>query len=162
MVMAMDDNKLIGKAGGLPWYIAADLKHFQRLTTGKAIIMGRRTYTDDIKRPLPKRENIVVSRDAGLSIDGVYVVQSLEAALALAAELTPAAQECCVIGGAELCRAAMASTERLYLTVVHGRFDGDTWLDSFEFSDWTTADRRSVPAGVQCEWAIDYYTLDRA
>jgi len=106
MVMAMDRNKLIGRAGGLPWRIPADFKHFVATTLNKAIIMGRRTFTDDIKRPLPK----------------------------------PDVEEHCVIGGAQLCRDAMPLTERLYLTVVDAEFEGDTWFDSFEFSDWSIRD----------------------
>lgn len=161
MVMAMDRNKLIGRAGGLPWRIPADFKHFVATTLNKAIIMGRRTFTDDIKRPLPKRSNIVVTRDQQWQFDGVQVAHSLQQAYALADELLPDVEEHCVIGGAQLCRDAMPLTERLYLTVVDAEFEGDTWFDSFEFSDWSIREQRALPACDEAPWDAVIYTLDR-
>lgn len=161
MVMAMDRRRLIGRAGGLPWHIPEDLKHFKVITTGKAIIMGRRTFSDDIKRALPQRTNIVVTRDPEWRHEGVEVVHGLAQAYALADRLLPAAEEHCVIGGAQLCREAMAQTERLYLTLVQGEFQGDTWLDSFDFGDWVVADERHLAADAKRDVAVVFYTLDR-
>ncbi len=161
MVMAMDRNKLIGRAGGLPWRIPEDSKHFKRTTLDKAIIMGRRTFSEDIKRALPKRLNIVVTRDKEWRHPGVEVAHSLEQAYEIAAKLLPDAPECYVIGGAQLCREAMEGTERLYLTVVNGEFEGDTWLDSFDFEDWHVTEQRSLAISESAAWPVDFYTLDR-
>lgn len=161
MVMAMDRNKLIGRAGGLPWRIPEDFKHFKATTLNKAIIMGRRTFTDDIKRALPKRTNIVVTRDPQWQFPGVEVAHSLEQAYSAADELLPNAVEHCVIGGAELCRIAIPLTERLYLTRVEAEFEGDTWFDSFDFSDWSIVAQRALPASDEAPWDVVFYTLDR-
>lgn len=161
MVMAMDQNKLIGRAGGLPWRIPEDFKHFKATTLNKAIIMGRRTFTDDIKRALPKRTNIVVTRDRQWQFPGVEVTHSLEQAYAMADELLPNAEEHCVIGGAQLCRDAMPLTDRLYLTLVESEFEGDTWLDSFDFSAWKVSSQRRLEADTKNAWAVTFYTLDR-
>jgi len=162
MVMAMDRNKLIGSAGGLPWHIPADFKHFKATTLNKAIIMGRRTFSEDIKRALPKRTNIVVTRNTQWTCDGVEVVFGLEQAFALADELLPNAEEHCVIGGAQLCREAIASTQRLYLTVVEAEFEGDTWFDSFDFSHWQVSEKKYLQVGEGNQWPVSFYTLDRA
>lgn len=161
MVMAMDQNKLIGRAGGLPWRIPEDFKHFKATTLNKAIIMGRRTFSDDIKRALPKRTNIVVTRDQQWQFPGVEVAYSLEQAYAKADELLPNAEEHCVIGGAQLCRDAMPLTERLYLTLVEAEFEGDTWFDSFDFSDWSIVEQWALPASDEASWDVVFYTLDR-
>ncbi len=161
MVMAMDRNKLIGRAGGLPWRLPADFQHFKATTLDKAIIMGRVTFSDDIKRALPRRVNIVVSRDEAWRADGVELVHGLEQAYQKAQDLLPDAPECYVIGGAQLCREAMAFTERLYLTVVDGEFEGDTWFDSFEFSDWVISSLRSLDADEKNAWGMTFYILDR-
>lgn len=162
MVMAMDRNKLIGRTGGLPWRIPEDFKHFKATTLNKAIIMGRRTFTDDIKRALPKRTNIVVTRNQQWQFPGVEVAHSLGQAYAKADELLPNAVEHCVIGGAQLCRDAMPLTDRLYLTLVEAEFDGDTWFDSFDFLDWSIVDQRALPASDEAPWGVVFYTLDRS
>lgn len=162
MVMAMDRSKLIGREGGLPWRIPEDFAHFKAITLNKAIIMGRRTFSEDIRRALPKRTNIVVTRNRGWRSAGVEVVHSLEQAYVRADSLLPDAEEHCVIGGAELNREAMAGTERLYLTVVEAEFDGDTWFDSFEFSDWEITEQRVVATGGEAQLDVTFYTLDRA
>jgi len=137
MMMAMDKNKWIGSDGGLPWHIPGELAYFKRVTLGKPIIMGRKTY-DSIGKPLPGRANIVVTRNSGWSADGVTVVGSLDEALDAGRSvlLSQPAEEMFVIGGASLCSLAMPVVDRLYLTVVDKVYIGDTWLDSFEWSDW--------------------------
>ncbi len=161
MMMAMDRNKLIGRAGGLPWRIPADFRHFKQTTLDKAIIMGRRTFSEDIKRPLPRRANIVVTRDKQWRCEGVDVVHGLMEGYERASKLTPDSPECFVIGGAELCREAMPFTERLYLTVVDAEFEGDTWLDSFDFQDWHIREQRFLAAESPESWGVTFYTLDR-
>lgn len=152
MIMAMDRNKLIGKAGGLPWHISADLQYFKRVTMGKPVIMGRKTY-ESIGRPLPGRLNIVVTRNSAWSAEGVAVASSLQQAIEMGREQAPDVEELMVIGGAALCREAMPQVERLYLTIIEHAFDGDTWLDSYDASEWETVAEERV------EDAQSSYTL---
>ena len=137
MMMAMDKNKLIGANGDLPWRIPGDLPYFKRVTMGKPIIMGRKTY-DSMGRALPGRTNIVVTRDHQWTAEGVTVVHNLDDALnaGRSSAVDQAVAEIFIIGGASLCSDAMPITQRLYLTVVDKAYEGDTWLDSFEWSDW--------------------------
>ncbi len=134
MVMAMDNNRLIGKDGGMPWHISADLQYFKRITMGKPVIMGRKTF-DSIGKPLPGRQNIVITRNKDWSVSGVQVAESLQHALDLAA--SHSTEEVMVVGGASVCEAAMPLTDRLYLTVIDHEFqDGDTWLNSYQPDEW--------------------------
>lgn len=164
MVMAMDRNTLIGKAGGLPWRIPADMRHFRQCTLGCPLIVGRRTFSEDIRRPLPGREMVVVTRDVDWQWDGVYAVPSLAEAWRLAAALMPEARAACVIGGAELCRRAIDEVDTLHLTVIDAAFEGDTWFDSFAWSDWSVVDRRAIEPGpgAGTDWPLTFYTLTRA
>lgn len=138
LVLARARNGVIGKEGKLPWHLPEDLKHFRRVTTGHAIIMGRKTY-DSIGRPLPNRRNIVVTRNGALRIEGCEVVTSLDAALALAAPDDPAPR---VIGGAEIYLAALPRATRIYLTEVDEDVEGDATMPPFAVSEWEEIDRR--------------------
>ena len=108
IVVAMDDNRLIGSKNQLPWHLPADLAYFKKLTTGKSILMGRKTY-DSIGRPLPNRRNIVITRNSNISIPGCEVVSSIDDAL----ELTKDDLEVMVIGGASLCEQLLPKVNRL-------------------------------------------------
>jgi len=158
MIMAMDSNKLIGKADGMPWHISSDLKYFRRLTTGKPVIMGRVTF-DAIGKPLPERTNIVVTRNAEWSNPGVQVVSTLQQGFDVASTL--GTEEVMVIGGASICKLAMPVTERLYLTVIEHEFTGDTWLDSFDWSDWTIVSTDPHDERSEGGFQFCYYVLDR-
>lgn len=129
----MAENNVIGKDGGLPWHIPADLKHFKAVTMGKPIVMGRRTY-ESIGRPLPGRLNIVVTRDPSRRWDGVEVVQSLPDALERAA--AHGADEIMIIGGGDLYRAALPLAQRIYLTRVHEAVEGDTVFPDLDPTEW--------------------------
>jgi dihydrofolate reductase len=132
IIAAVSENGVIGKDGGLPWHIPEDLKYFKANTTGHAIIMGRKTY-DSIGRPLPKRRNIVVTRNAELRIEGVEVVTSLEAAIELARSDD---EEPRIIGGASLYRDALPLATRLFLTRVQRTVEGDTYFPDFDEDEW--------------------------
>ncbi len=162
MVMAMDRNRLIGREGGLPWKIPADMRHFRQVTAGCPLVVGRRTYEDDIGRPLPGRETIVVSRDPNWRADGVHAATSLSAAFTLAPTLMPSAHTVQVIGGAVLCREAVDDIDVLHLTVIDAEFDGDTWFDSFDWQDWRTESVRTLEPGEDTQWSLTFYTLVRA
>ena len=135
IIVAMSENGVIGRDGDLPWRISEDLKRFKKITMGKPIIMGRKTW-ESIGRPLPGRPHIVISRDAHFRAEGVDVVQSFEAALARAMELTAADSEIMVIGGAEIYRLAMERADRMYVTEVEGDVQGDTYFPEFDRTAW--------------------------
>lgn len=125
LIVAAAENGVIGRAGRLPWHMPSDLKTFRRLTLGKPIVMGRKTF-ESIGKPLDGRDNIVVTRDAAFRHPGVEVATSLDAALALAEQLAKrrGVDEIPVIGGAEIYRAAYPRADRIYLTRIHARPDG--------------------------------------
>ena len=133
LVVAVAENGVIGNANQLPWHLPDDLQRFKALTLGKPIVMGRKTY-DSIGRPLPGRTNIVVSRQAGLSIAGCTVVPSLEAAVATA-QTGGAATDVMIIGGAAIFREALPVAQRIYLTRVHARVPGDIFFPELGFPE---------------------------
>ena len=132
LIAAVATNGVIGRDGALPWRIPADLKHFKALTLGKPVIMGRKTYVS-IGRPLPGRQNIVLTRDAGFRAEGVTVARNLDAALAAA---NRDAAEVMVIGGAAVYAAALPHARRLYLTLVRASVAGDVRFPDFDRADW--------------------------
>lgn len=134
---AVADNGVIGRDGRLPWHLPEDLAHFKRVTTGHTVIMGRKTY-ESIGRPLPRRTNVVVTRQPDWSADGVLVAPSVEAALERAAELDGDAM---VIGGAEVYAAALPLADRQVVTEVHLAPDGDVRYPEFDRSQWVEVHR---------------------
>ena len=156
IVVAMDENGGIGRAGQLPWHLPDDLRRFKQLTLGKPIVMGRKTW-ESIGRPLPGRHNIVVSRRPGLELPGATVVASLEAAFAAAGD----APEVCVIGGAEIFRLALPLANVVHLTVVHAMLPADTCLAPFDPHDWTEVARERRQADARHDHAFSYVTLQR-
>lgn len=137
LVVAMAENRVIGRDGGLPWRIPADLKHFKQLTMGKPIVMGRKTF-DSIGRPLPGRPNIVVTRDRAKRWDGVEVAANVDSALRLAEQHADrlGVDEIMLIGGAELYRAVLPRAARMYLTLVHEPAEGDTLFPDYDSAAW--------------------------
>ncbi len=131
IIAAMDRNRLIGNRNQLPWHLPADLAHFKRVTMGKPVIMGRKTF-ESIGRPLPGRTNIVLTGSADFHADGVLVASSLEQALEYAA----GANEAMVIGGGMIYRLVLPSADRLYLTLVDNAYDGDAWFPDFDPAEW--------------------------
>ncbi len=164
MMMAMDKNRLIGKEGGMPWHVPGELAYFKRITTGKPIIMGRKTF-DSIGKPLPGRTNIVATRDTEWHADGVLIAHDLDAAVRMAKEVCEAvatpADELVVIGGAGLCRDAMPLTQRLYLTVIDHAYEGDTWLDSFAWDQWTVVSEDVQDPESTGGLPVTYWVLEK-
>jgi dihydrofolate reductase len=162
LIAAVASNGVIGRNNQLPWHLPEDLKYFRATTWGKPIVMGRKTF-DSLGRPLPGRTNIVVTRQAGLQLTGAQVVSGLDEALTRAvsqAELD-GVDEVMVIGGEELYRQTLASADRLYLTRVELKPDGDAWFPDFDESIWRLAEERAVPAGEGYP-AHRYQVFDRA
>lgn len=127
LVVAMTPDRVIGREGGLPWHLSADLQHFKAVTMGHPIVMGRKTY-ESIGRPLPGRHNIAVTRSRDFAADGVTVVHSLDEALQAAGD----APEIMIIGGAQLYAATLPLADRLFVTQVQANVPGDTF-----FRQWT-------------------------
>ena len=133
MIVAMDEQGVIGKDNDLPWKISADLQFFKRTTMGKPIIMGRNTH-ESIGRPLPGRRNIVVTTQQGYIAQGCEVVHSVEQAL----EECKDVDEVMIMGGASLYKQCFPLCDKLYITQVHTTIDsGDTWFPEWDRSDWT-------------------------
>ena len=156
IVVATDAQGGIGLRGSLPWRLPDDLRRFKALTMGSPVIMGRRTW-DSIGRPLPGRQNIVVSRDAGLAIAGCTVVDSLDAALAAAR----AARESFVIGGAEIYRLALPIADTMHLTCVHATVGADTFFPAYDGADWEEVACEQHPADDRHAHAMSFVTLRR-
>lgn len=130
-VVAIAENNAIGKDNELLWRLPADLKHFKEITSGHTIIMGRKTF-DSIGKPLPNRRNIVVTRKTGLQIPGAEVTGSIEEAIALCTT----EEEVFIVGGAEIYKAAMPITDRIYLTRVHQSYEADAFFPEIDFNIW--------------------------
>ena len=140
VIAAVARNGVIGRDNALPWHLPADLKHFRALTMGHAVIMGRKTWESlpEKFRPLPGRQNIVVTRNAGYAAAGAEIAASLPAALALAR-----GTQAFVIGGAELYRAALALADRLELTEIARDYEGDTFLPARDPAQWRETSREA-------------------
>ncbi|WP_221400898.1 dihydrofolate reductase [Parvularcula dongshanensis] len=141
----MAENRVIGRDGGLPWRMSGDLKWFKEVTLGKPVIMGRTTY-ESIGRPLPGRENIVLSRQTDFAPGGVQVASTIEDGLALANEwgAETGADEVCVIGGGAVYAEALPRADRIYLTVIEAEVEGDTRFPPLDEADWTVTPLRRV------------------
>nr|WP_295664504.1 dihydrofolate reductase [Polymorphobacter sp.] len=160
LIVARADNGVIGRDGGLPWRIPADLRHFRRLTVGKPVVMGRRTF-ESIGKPLPGRHNIIMTRSRDWTAEGVTVVPNLAEAVA-AAGLQQGARpdEIMIIGGVTVFAEALPSARRVYLTEVHAAPDGDTVLSAFDPAVWRETAREAHPAEGDAA-AYSFVTLDR-
>jgi dihydrofolate reductase len=162
--VAIAENGVIGRDGGLPWQLSTDLKRFKATTMGKPVIAGRKTWESFPKRPLPGRPNIVVSRKADYAAEGGEVVTSLEEALALAAQklqTLPELDEVCVIGGGEIYRQALPRADRLYVTHVLTEVDGDTRFPVIDPDVWEIVSSEDFPAGEKDSHATRYVVYQR-
>lgn len=156
LIAAMDKNRLIGNKNTLPWHLPADFAHFKNTTMGKPILMGRKTY-ESIGRPLPGRENIVLTRSSSVEIEGVTVVNSLEQAMDAAKDV----EELMVIGGSSIYQMLLPEAQRLYLTFVDAEFEGDAWFPDFDESDWEIIDEKVHAMDEKNAYACRFVTLQR-
>ncbi|HDC4321493.1 type 3 dihydrofolate reductase [Aeromonas hydrophila] len=138
MIAAMAHDRVIGLDNQMPWHLPADLAHFKRVTLGKPVLMGRKTF-ESIGRPLPGRRNLVISRNPDYRADGVEVIDSVDAALALLAGSDVA--ELMVIGGGHLYGQLLPRADRLYLTRIDLAVEGDTRFPAFDEGDWLCIER---------------------
>lgn len=149
LVAAVAENNVIGLDGGMPWKIRSDLRHFRALTLERPVIMGRKTY-QSIGKPLDRRTNIVITRDPGFSAKGVSVAPSFQAALDLARKDAEkrGTDEIMVIGGSGVFAEAMPLADRLEITHIHARPQGDAFFPAIDMNVWRAAKREDRDAGT--------------
>lgn len=138
LIAAMARHRVIGKDNQMPWHLPADLAHFKKVTLGKPIVMGRKTF-DSVGRPLPGRRNIVISRQKNLSIEGVECVDSLESALSLLKNEA----EIMIIGGASVYEQALPMADQLYLTYINLNCEGDAFFPEFDENNYLISAREA-------------------
>lgn len=156
VIVAMGENRVIGAHNAMPWHLPEDLRRFRAMTLGHPIVMGRKTF-EAIGRVLPGRENLIVSRNPGLTVEGARVHGSLEAALE---SLDPAA-EVFLIGGAELYRQGLPRADRIELTLIHRDFEGDTFFPPIDPRLWRETARSAEPESNDAGLTWSYVQLER-
>jgi len=162
LLAAVADNGIIGRDNGLPFRQSSDLKRFKQLSMGKPLVMGRKTYLS-IGKPLPGRTNIVVTRDPSFNAVGIVTAMSLDAAMTVARgdALRRGADAIVVIGGTDIFKQTMPLADRLEITHVHARPEGDVSFPPIEETHWRATDRSDHPAGPQDEASFSYVTYLR-
>lgn len=158
LIAAVADNDVIGRAGDLPWRLPADLKRFRRLTMGHHLIVGRKTW-QSIGKPLPGRRILVLTRAEAVDPPGADPCRSLEEALARARAAGDV--ETFVAGGAQVYRLALPLADRLYLTRVHARPEGDVRFPPFDAGRWRLIERSEQPADARHAYRLSFETYDR-
>jgi dihydrofolate reductase len=163
LIVAVARNGVIGRDGDLPWRLSSDLKLFRRLTMGKPIIMGRRTWSTLQKRPLDGRDNIVVTRDRSFVAPGASIASSFGEALELGRRFAVArgGDEIMVIGGAEIYRASLPFAHRLYLTQVEAAPEGDTFFPPLDDAAWVETASEAIARGANDQFEARLRILDR-
>jgi dihydrofolate reductase len=156
IIAALANNRVIGRANRLPWHLPADLAHFKRLTMGKPILMGRKTW-DSLPGLLPHRTHIVVTRNPAFAADGALVAPSLDEALQFAGDV----DEIMIIGGADLYEQTLPIANRLYLTLVDTEIDGDAFFPSLDDTAWREVAREHHDADQRHAFAFAFVTLER-
>jgi dihydrofolate reductase len=156
-IVAASENNVIGKDNKLPWCLPTDMRYFKNITWGMPVIMGRKSF-ESLGKPLKGRTNIVVTRNRDWQAEGTQVVQSIDKAITLAAQTD--AKEIFIIGGAEIFRSAQPSADRIYLTLVHGNFDGDAFFQ-MEPGQWKLTSNRDCEADDKNPYALSFQIWER-
>ncbi len=156
LIVAASANNVIGVRGELPWRLPVDLKRFKQVTTGKPIVMGRLTW-DSIGRPLPNRQNIVISRNPDFTAAGCDIVASPGEAVEMAGDV----DEVMIIGGSQLYREFLPRAQRIYLTRVAVDIEGDACFPELDDSEWHETSRESHAADEEHAYSFDIIQLDR-
>ena len=160
MIAAMAHNRVIGLDNDMPWHLPDDLKFFKANTTGKPVIMGRKTFESIGSRPLPNRPNYVISRNAELSVPGVQVFSSVEAALT-EIESTGDIEEVIIMGGGQLYQQMLPLADKLYLTLIDADLKGDTLFPDWTAFQWHEVERESHSVDERHAYAFDFVILER-
>lgn len=163
LIVAMAQNRVIGRNNALPWYLPGDLRYFKQATMGKPILMGRKTF-ESIGRPLPGRLNVVITRDANWEAPaGVVAESSLEAACRRAeaqAELE-GGDEIMIIGGGQIYAEALPDIDRMYVTLVHADVDGDAWFPEVDWNQWEELGREDFSASENNPYDYSFVVYQR-
>ncbi|WP_212112213.1 dihydrofolate reductase [Bartonella queenslandensis] len=148
LIAAVAENGVIGRKGAMPWHLSTDLQRFKALTLGKPIIMGRKTW-DSIGRPLPRRTNIVITRDCTFSAEGAVVAHSLSQACSLAKGVASQndVEEIFIIGGGEIFQQGFSLADKIFLTEVLASIEGDSFFPIFDKEKWTIVQTQDIPKG---------------
>ncbi len=161
LIVAMDKNGVIGNKGKLPWRLKNDLRYFKEKTLHKAVIMGRKTALS-IRAPLPKRCNIVVTRNPHFYLEGMYTVSCLDQAIEKAIAACPDAEDIMIIGGAQLYHCAINRVERLYITHIEEEFEGDTYFSTDLERDWKIVDRTIIEKSSVHQYRHSFCMYERS
>ena len=156
LIAAMGFNRVIGKENRMPWHMPADMRHFRSLTLGKPVIMGRNTF-ESIGKPLVKRTNIVVTSATDYEAPGCTVVHTLDGALAA----TDEADEVMVIGGARLYEQFLPQADRLYLTLIEAKVEGDTFFPEYTLAEWEEVSREPHDADAANPYPYTFMVFHR-
>lgn len=160
LIVAMAKNRIIGIKNDLPWYIPEDLKYFKTRTSGKPVIMGRKTFDSILNRigkPLPGRPHYVISRST-IDRDDITHCISLEDAVEKAKADNPDAQEIIIMGGASIYEQSLSIVDRMYLTILDADIDGDAWFPEWNVADWMEIEKTS---SSNEDWSYHFLVLDR-
>ena len=153
IIVATSKNKVIGNNNELIWKLSSDLKRFKELTTGHPVVMGRKTY-ESIGKPLPNRRNIIITRNLEYEVNGCEVVSSLEEALLLTNN------DCFIIGGGEIYKQSLEVADKIYLTLVHQEFEGDTQFPELN-KEWAKMDRKDFSADEKNQYDYSFIEYER-
>jgi dihydrofolate reductase len=156
IIVAMTPNRVIGRAGTLPWHLSDDLKRFKQITMGNSLIMGRKTY-DSIGHPLPGRTNIIVSRQANLEIPGAIVVHRFQDAI----REVPPGQDAFAVGGESIYLEALPTADQLFVTWVHADIRGDTFFPPIDLDAWRVLEQTERAADERNEFDVTFQRLVR-
>jgi dihydrofolate reductase len=162
LVVAMAENRAIGRGGDLPWRLSSDMRYFRKITMGKPIIMGRRTF-GSLPRVLDGRLNVVLTRNAAFAAPGAIMAYNLEEALDVARKEAKrtGVGEIMVIGGEDVFRAVLPQADRIYLTEVHATPHADTWFPELDMRQWRELSREKHDAGPKDDHDFSFVVLDR-
>jgi len=155
LIAAMGKNRAIGLDGRMPWHLPAELQHFKKATMGKAIVMGRKTW-QAIGRPLPGRQNIVVSRNPGFHAEGVDLATSLDGAVAMSQS-----DEVMIVGGGQLYALALPLASRMVLTLIDIEPEADTWFPEWDEKEWSLTSERHFPVDEKNKLAYRIVEFNR-
>ncbi|MEN9386077.1 MAG: Dihydrofolate reductase [Bacteroidota bacterium] len=158
ILVAFDENRVIGKNNTLIWHLPADLKRFKALTTGHVIIMGRKTF-ESIGKPLPNRTTIVISRQADLQIEGAIITHSVEEAILKAKSLTR--EDIFIVGGAEIYALSLPLADQILVTQLHDIFEGDAFFPEIPLDSWEVIERERGVTDEKNAYQYSYLTYSR-
>ncbi|MFI5187961.1 MAG: dihydrofolate reductase [Chitinophagales bacterium] len=157
-IVAVSENNVIGKDNNLPWHLPADMKYFKNVTWAMPVIMGRKSF-EALGKPLTGRKNIVITRNKNWKADGVEVVPGIDQAIALASQTD--AKEIFITGGAEIFKAAFPFADKIYLTRIHGNFDGDSFFPEWKPNEWKLASNRDCEPDEKNLYALSFQVWER-